>query len=640
MTGGVSGKSGVGSVIIEKEFNPVMKQRLSFCKNRYLSIRLLLYVTAFSLLFSFVISAYQLYLDYQKDIRAIENDITFVQESYLPAITSNAYNLNESQLLMQLQGALQLRNIEYIEIIGEDGDASSRIAVGNPHTMNDITKSFELMYNSTVHDTIPVGTLTIKATTLHAHQRLKEKAVILVICNTVGVLLLLFIIFIIFQLTLARHLTSLATYTQALNIDNLDTALDIKRRQSNFLRPDELDQMADAINDLRIRLREGISEREKAEAALRESGEMYRNLFEMESDALLLVRSNDGQILEANASFLSLYGYSKEELLNLNAGALLLDIEPQNQGNDKNEETPTIYQRKKSGAVFPVEIVSSRFLWQAAGVQLYAIRDITFRINAEKEKEKLASQLRHSQKMEAIGTLAGGIAHEFNNVIGIILGNAELSLAEVPTKTPVHDFMEEIVEASLRAKTMVRQLLNFSQKEKIEAIPISLPRLVQEAMDTLRPSIPPEIKIQCDIPGDIRHVTGSSKQIHQILYHLCTNAFYAMGENGGLLTIKLQNFKLTDGNKQKNIDLCKGPYVKLIISDTGMGMEPGLIEKIFDPYFTTKAFGVGTGMGLAIVHGIVLTHKGAIMVDSAPGKGSSFAIFLPAYKTTDELSIS
>jgi signal transduction histidine kinase len=230
--------------------------------------------------------------------------------------------------------------------------------------------------------------------------------------------------------------------------------------------------------------------------------------------------------------------------------------------------------------------------------------------------------------MEAIGTLAGGIAHEFNNILGIIIGNTELALDDVPEWNPSRFNLEEVITASLRAKDVVRQLLNFARKTELMKKPTNIIPIVIESLKLLRSSIPKSIEIRQDIPENIDTILADPMQIDQVLINLCTNADHAMPD-GGMLEVSLKNVELGEETTAQHPNLNPGRYVNLTVRDTGHGMSPEEIDRIFDPYFTTKEVGKGAGMGLAVVHGIVMNHDGAIFVDSELEKGTTFNIFFP-----------
>jgi signal transduction histidine kinase/CheY-like chemotaxis protein len=262
--------------------------------------------------------------------------------------------------------------------------------------------------------------------------------------------------------------------------------------------------------------------------------------------------------------------------------------------------------------------------------------EITDRMEAQASARKLGRQLQQSQKMEAIGTLAGGIAHDFNNILAVIMGYTELAKVHAKAecwnrKCPVSNDLDHILRASERAKELVRQILTFSrQQDEYEKTPLQLGPAVKEALVLLRASLPQSIEIRDNIACGDALVLANATQLHQVIMNLGTNAHHAMGESGGILSVEVEQIELGEFDKKsKNLLLAPGRYLLLKVCDNGCGMERSVLDKIFDPYFTTKPLGQGTGMGLAVVHGIVKSHEGLISVYSEPGKGTSFLIYLP-----------
>jgi two-component system, cell cycle sensor histidine kinase and response regulator CckA len=248
------------------------------------------------------------------------------------------------------------------------------------------------------------------------------------------------------------------------------------------------------------------------------------------------------------------------------------------------------------------------------------------RQEAEEKRAKLANDLRQAHKMQAIGTLAGGMAHEFNNILGVILGNAELVMLDTPDWSHSLDDLKEIVKASLRARDVVKQLLSFSRIDKVKRIPLKPGPIIKESLQLIRASISAYIEVRQEIEADTYTILADSTQLNQVIINLCTNARDAMKEEGGVLEVALNNVEL----ESQSDKLQPGKYVRLTVRDSGTGIAPETFERIFDPYFTTKEVGEGTGMGLAVVHGIIREHEGVINVNTDPGKGTTFQVYFPA----------
>jgi nitrogen-specific signal transduction histidine kinase len=254
--------------------------------------------------------------------------------------------------------------------------------------------------------------------------------------------------------------------------------------------------------------------------------------------------------------------------------------------------------------------------------------DLTEQKAAQAEKQALAEQLQHAQKMEAIGTLAGGIAHDFNNILSGIMGFAQLGCLTVKDQEAVAKFAK-IMTASERAQELVQQILTFSRQNKQSRQPIRIDLILKEALKLLRASIPAHIDIKRYIPVVETCVLANATQIHQVIMNLCTNAYHAMEERGGVLSVRLERLAVGAKSPQLPPDLRGQNCLEVTIRDTGCGMDGDTLKRIFDPYFTTKPQGKGTGLGLAVVHGIVEGHGGTIKVASTPGRGTSIRLLLP-----------
>jgi two-component system, cell cycle sensor histidine kinase and response regulator CckA len=257
-------------------------------------------------------------------------------------------------------------------------------------------------------------------------------------------------------------------------------------------------------------------------------------------------------------------------------------------------------------------------------------RDITERKQAERDKEKLERQLRQAQKLEAIGTLAGGIAHDFNNILGIILGYVELVRSGFPEESRDKRNLDEALKACRRGKELVQQILVFSRMEiRTGREPVNAGTLIKETLGFLRASLPTTIEMRQDLSDNGPLVSANATQIQQVVTNLCTNAAHAMEEAGGILEVSLTEVDFDSGAVLPHEDFKPGPWVKLTVKDTGPGMDAWTLERVFDPYFTTKEVGKGTGLGLSVVRGIVTKHEGTIAVRSEPGKGTTFDVYLP-----------
>jgi nitrogen-specific signal transduction histidine kinase/ActR/RegA family two-component response regulator len=254
--------------------------------------------------------------------------------------------------------------------------------------------------------------------------------------------------------------------------------------------------------------------------------------------------------------------------------------------------------------------------------------DITEQKQAQIEKEQLESQLRQSQKMEAIGTLAGGIAHDFNNVLGAILGYGELAVQQSAANSDLRRYLDNVMHAAERARLLVERILGFSRSGLGDRVLFNAQSVVSETLDLLAASLPAGIRLKTRLDGGNAGLSGDPTDLHQVTMNLCTNALQAM-PRGGELCVILERMEVRDPRSLSRGSLGSGEYVRLSIADTGGGMPAALLERIFDPFFTTKSVGEGTGLGLSLVHGIVIDLGGAIEVSSMVDRGTRFEVWLP-----------
>ncbi len=259
---------------------------------------------------------------------------------------------------------------------------------------------------------------------------------------------------------------------------------------------------------------------------------------------------------------------------------------------------------------------------------LYALA-IDRYFSREKRRE-LEEQLFQAQKMESIGTLAGGIAHDFNNILGVILGYADMARADVPEDSRIFGDLNHIIKAGYRARDLVKQILTFSRQRNVELVALQASSIIKEALKMLRSSMPATIRIHQEIDPKCARIMADPTQIHQVFLNLCTNAYHAMEKTGGDLFVTLRNSDYVGWQFPDELKVQEGPLLELVVRDTGHGIDEALKERIFDPYFTTKEQGKGTGMGLSVILGIIKGYGGAIKMESEPGKGASFHVYFPS----------
>jgi len=345
----------------------------------------------------------------------------------------------------------------------------------------------------------------------------------------------------------------------------------------------------------------------------------------------IIITDREGLIIYVNPAFEKISGYGRNELLGRNFRILKSD-------KHDNSFYHRMWLEITGGKVWKGRIINRLKDNQICQFEttISPIRDshntITHFVSVNRDvtqEVSLENQLRQAQKMEAMGTLAGGIAHDFNNILGAIMGYTELSMFDLPEDSMARQNLKEVLRGTNRAKDLVTQILAFSRQSEKERKPIYISLIIKEALKLLRASLPSTIQIHLDLEPESDVIIADSTQIHQVIMNLCTNAGHAMREHGGLLEMKLSNIELDEQSAIFHPDLHSGSYFQLRVSDSGPGSGSDVIERIFDPYFTTKEKGEGTGLGLAVVQGIIKSHGGATLVESVPGSGATFTIYLP-----------
>ena len=382
-----------------------------------------------------------------------------------------------------------------------------------------------------------------------------------------------------------------------------------------------------------------ITERKEAEMALRESEEKYRLIVKNQTD-LVVKLDLEGKFLFVSPSYCKLFGKTEDDLIGNTFMPLV------------HEDDREITARAMKNLYLPPykayieQRVMTKDGWRWIGWMDTSIldqngkvteivgvgRDIDERKKAELEKDKLQAQLAQSQRLESLGNMAGGIVHEFNNILSIIIGNNELIMEDLPEWNLSRENCEEIYLAGLRARDIVKHLLTFSKQDDSLKKPIEIRSVVKESLKLIRSTTPTNIKIRDKISPNCLPILGDATQINQILINLCSNAIDALPISGGIIDIELRNSNIDEYNDVSAKKLSPGIYIKLIVRDNGSGISKKILDRIFEPYFTTKDVGKGSGLGLAVVHGIVENHGGSIVCESPKDQGTIFTVLIPAHE--------
>lgn len=407
----------------------------------------------------------------------------------------------------------------------------------------------------------------------------------------------------------------------------------------------EMEKLVHELRVHQVELELQNEELQMAQDLLSESRDRYSDLYDFAPVGYLTL-DRGGRILEINLTGAALLATDRPPMIGKPFQSFLVEeysgsffLHKQEAFETRSRQRCEVKLRRADGTTFDAQLESLAAV--DVDGQLTRCRTIVFDITERKraeaallhlkeEQEKLEIQLRHAQKLEALGTLAGGIAHDFNNILSIVLGYTEMAISQIPAGSPVYSYLDTVVTASLRAKELVQQILIFGRPGDMQQRhPVEIGPIVMEAVRFLRATLPATIQLRQEISEGSAMVMGDPTQIHQVIVNLCTNAAHAMEDRGGLMEVSLANVELETPTACYHGRLGPGSYVRLTVKDTGNGMDAATMERIFDPYFTTKKMGKGSGLGLAVVHGIVKRHEASIAVWSELDEGTTFELCFP-----------
>ncbi len=404
------------------------------------------------------------------------------------------------------------------------------------------------------------------------------------------------------------------------------------------------------LEDLKLMLDAVTGHSDGMEAVLLEKVHAGERLFQVICKTIpvpfIITRKKDGSILFSNEYAQQIFGYSADQFTLIKAADLYEEPDDLREflkrmitsGHVDNYE---VHLKKSDGSLFFTSLFSQPIRFKEQECRLTVIYDLTERKKTEEEKLALENQLRQTQKMEAIGTLASGIAHDFNNILSVMFGKLQLAIMILPeNNNKAIKNINDSLDAAHRAQAMVMQILTFCRQKEQEKKPFKIKLIISEAAKMLQAMITPDIEIKLHIATKSSIVMGDPTQVHQVVMNLCTNAIHSLQGDGGIIEICLKEVHLEEENQLLIPRLKFGSYVRLSVIDNGPGLNKEIIERVFDPFFTTKPHGEGTGLGLSVVHGIVLNHRGAVSVESEPGQGTAFHCYFPLLEEADGLVAS
>lgn len=456
-----------------------------------------------------------------------------------------------------------------------------------------------------------------------------------------SMLLLFWIIMMMTAVKLNRDISGylMAKYENLDLISDLEAEMKVRKAAEDDLKKKNLEieaivtRRTEELLESNKKLIREIEERRLVSAALKENEEKFREMVESINDVIYSA-DDKGIVNYVSPVARTVLGYRPEELV----GGDFADYIHK----DDSQMFSTLLPKRKAGdtrsAEYRFRTKTNEYRWIRSSSraiikngEFVGLRGVLTDIS---EKRKLEEQMRRAHKMEAIATLSGGIAHDFNNLLAAILGNTELAMLNPEDASEVQKHLEKIVKSSMRAKEIVKELLSFARQSNVERKPINIAAAVLNEIGQLESSLPASITLEKDIASDIRTTLGDDARVGQVVANLWDNAVEAMSDGGGTLSIAVKNAELPPDSIDFDTDMVPGRYVQLSVRDTGVGIQPENITRMFDPYYTTKAFGQGDGLGLAVVHGIVKRHAGGIRVTSAPGQGACFDVFFSAAELT------
>ncbi len=606
---------------------------------RSLSLRFALIVIACSTFFVVFSTALQLFFGYRNDIVLIENNVQFIEQSYLPSIADSLYKLDEDLLRLLLRGALQLRGIDYCKV-SKDQEIGAWVIEGKVHGESDVVRDFALEYLDQKGDLVTIGTLTVGASFESAYERLWDNAPLYIVSSALEIFLTALVVFALFQLLVARHLATMANYTQTLGVDHLEPRLALGRPP----RRDELDQVVDAINDLCIRLRQDMVNRKKAEAALKASHDRFQIVTDSLDAAVCVADMQSYEVLFVNQYGREVWGdvvgkicwqtlqsgqnapcafCTNENLVDENGKATgIYTWEVQNTVNQQWYECRAQAIHWIDGQFVRMEIATNITKRKQTEEELERYRDHLEELVAERtcELEQAQVELIRKERLSALGQLTATVAHELRNPLGTVRA-AVFAICDAIEQGELHrvERARHLAERNIvRCDCIIHELLDYARgRERERALDLE-PVYVDAWLDVLldEQAILNDKHIVCvsELNASVQ-VPIDRNSFRRAVINVLNNGVEALKD------MKSRGNQLTVSTRVCNERL------EIRVSDTGCGIPADVMDKIFEPLFSTKTFGVG--LGLSIVKNIMRQHNGGIEVQSQEGEGSTFTLWLP-----------
>jgi PAS domain S-box-containing protein len=588
---------------------------------RGIAVRLLVSVLLFSSAVTLTLTALELYLDYKRDIAAIDVRLDEIQEGYAESLAESLWNLDTNQLQLQVAGIRRFPDVTFVEVRGTDTARDSPVvAAGQPGARSIVVREFRL---SRLTDSVtqPFGTVRVEASLTSIYQELKDRTLILLLIQGAKTFLVSLFIVYIFHRLVTRHLLSIARFVGHYDLTHPPPPLSLQRVSPR--QGDELDELVEAFNMLCAGLQHAYQDLKKSEQRFRDYAETASDWYwETGPDHRFTYLSDPYR-----ASFgerIAIIGKSRR------------DLAPQGElGQARWREHIAMLDRHEPFRNFEYTLRvadklarhvsnSGRPIFDDAG-RFMGYRGTTTDLTAQREAEE---RLRQTQKMDAIGQLTGGIAHDFNNILTVIMGIGELLQESLADRPQLAATAKLIDDAATRGAALTQQLLAFARKQMLAPRATDVNALVTETVNLLRSTLGEQIEIQVTPQRDAWPAMIDPSQLSTALLNLALNARDAMPD-GGKLMIETSNVVLDDASAKANPEITPGSYVLVAVADNGSGIPAAVRDKVFEPFFTTKQVGKGTGLGLSMVYGFAKQSGGHVTITSEEGHGTTIRIYLP-----------
>ncbi|MCP3465600.1 ATP-binding protein [Bradyrhizobium sp. CCGUVB23] len=607
-----------------------------------IGLRLLAAVLLFSSIVTLTLTALQLYLEYQREVGIIETRLDEIGRSYLGSLGESLWSLDRNQLELQLNGILRLPDIQAVEI-REFADRPNpiRVAVGDRGGRSVVVRDYPIDY-VTQGEKHRIGTLHVEATLTDVYRQLLNRALIILASQAAKTFLVSLFIIYMFHLLVTRHLVAIAEFVSKYTLTRPQPPLHLERGPSH--ETDELDKVIDAFNamcaslqraygDLRLantNLERDLQVRRRAEGDARRSEQRFRDYAETASDWFW--ETGPDHVFTYISDRAGSFGMMRNRVVGRRRpdGAIDLETEPQKWRDhmaalERHEPFRKFeYRGRDAAGRIRHFSVNGRPVFDADG-RFLGYRGSTTDLTDQHETEE---RLRQSQKMDAIGQLTGGVAHDFNNVLTVITGTIEILQEGLADKPQLAAIAQLIDDAATRGAEITSQLLTFARRQPLDSREIDVNCLVVETARLLKPILGEHIEIDAQLAEDAWFAMADPSQLSSAIVNLAVNARDAM-PGGGKLTLQTANRVLDGAGEPGDREMEPGEFVMIAVSDTGHGIPADIRDRVFEPFFTTKGIGRGTGLGLSMVYGFAKQTGGTVAIDSEEGRGTVVKLFLP-----------